>query len=295
MSPWIRAARPLAHANIAPPLIFGQALAHTLAGQFDPVIAFFVLLFGIFDHLYIVFANDVADWKADMENATYNRFSGGSRVVPDGLLTPNQLAIAALCAVGGMVAVCMYLVFVERRMFMVVACSAAVGLLWAYSFPPLRLSYRGGGEWLQGIGVGIVLPMIGYHAQSGALLGVPWLVLASGFLLGWAGNVLTSLPDTPSDRAASKRSFPVRRGEASARLHVLASIALAAVLGPLEAPSSVVARCIAVAAPISVLCRAVPLLRSAKSTNRPACERFVFFCGAAIVTAWLAWTILWVA
>jgi 1,4-dihydroxy-2-naphthoate octaprenyltransferase len=292
---WIRAARPLAHANIAPPLIFGQALAYSLEGDFDLGIALLVQLFGVFDHLYIVFANDAADWEADLRNDTFNRFSGGSRVVSDGLLTPRDLAFAAFYAILGMVAVSVYLVFVKWRMFMVLGCAAAVGLLWAYSFPPLRLSYRGRGEWLQGLGVGVVLPLIGYHAQAARLLGVPWPVLAGGMLLGWAGNLLTALPDAPSDARSGKRTFAVRHGERAARIAALAGVATAAVIVPMQADAPTWMRAVAMGVPLLPLAAALPLVGSAGATSPERCERFVFLGGGSIGAGWLGWSALWIA
>ena len=39
----------------------------------------------------------------------------------------------------------------------------------AYSFAPLRLNYRGGGEILEVVGVGILLPLTGYYIAAGSL------------------------------------------------------------------------------------------------------------------------------
>ncbi|MEM6732784.1 MAG: prenyltransferase, partial [Myxococcota bacterium] len=56
---WVRAARPPAQSNIAPSLILGQALAHQQTLIFSWEVFAWLLAFGIFDQLYIVFANDV--------------------------------------------------------------------------------------------------------------------------------------------------------------------------------------------------------------------------------------------
>jgi 1,4-dihydroxy-2-naphthoate polyprenyltransferase len=291
MNAWLKAARPLAHANIAPPLWFGQALAFAIHGTFDLGIFVWVAIFGVFDHLFIVFANDAADWRADLQNTTYNRFSGGSRVVPDGKLTPRDLAFAALVCVVGMAMVSVALVFRERRALMMVATSFAVGIFWAYSFAPLRLSYRGFGEWLQGLGVGVLLPLIGYYAQSGEFLSIPGTLVVAGFLLGWAGNLVTALPDTPSDRISEKRSFPVRRGQTVAARAAVIAIATASVLMAFEVGARGPSLMIAVALPpLLALLVAIRLLPHARAENHVACEHFVAASGGAIVLAWLSAT-----
>ena len=105
-SPWIQAARPMAQANIAIPLGFGQAVAFGLTGQFSLAVCAAVFVFGVLDQLYIVFANDVSDYASDKENESYNRFSGGSRVLGDGRLQPAELMRAAITSAVLMMVVC---------------------------------------------------------------------------------------------------------------------------------------------------------------------------------------------
>ena len=39
----------------------------------------------------------------------------------------------------------------------------------AYTLPPLRLNYRGGGELLEMLGVGLALPLYNVYLQAGAM------------------------------------------------------------------------------------------------------------------------------
>jgi 1,4-dihydroxy-2-naphthoate polyprenyltransferase len=289
---WIQASRPLAQINVAVPLIYGQALAYAASGVFRWKIAGLVALFGVFDQLFIVYANDVADFASDAHNATFNRYSGGSRVVPEGKLTPLDLARAATLAFLGMAAVSAYTVFHEQRPFMVVLAAIAAHLLWVYSFSPFRLSYRGQGEILQGIGLGIVLPIVGYYAQMGNLDGLRPVTLLPGFLLGYAGNVTTALPDAPSDAATGKRSYPVRRGEHAARRASLVVIAAAALATPLAAPQGGVLAWLAAAGLAgAVLSRNLPLLADADAKDGSRCERFVTNNGMAITGVLAVWIV----
>jgi 1,4-dihydroxy-2-naphthoate octaprenyltransferase len=232
---WIRAARPLAHANIAPPLLLGQALAVAQGAALDWLSFALAHGFGVLDHLVIVFTNDVADREGDALHSAPTIFSGGSRVLQEKLLRPAQLVGAALAAAAALVALSGVGVWLGRPLLPLFAV-AALGLLAAYSLPPLRLSYRGHGEILQGLGVGLVLPLLGFYLQAGSLAEAPWALFAPLVVFGFASNILTALPDVEADRAAEKRSWPVRRGEAKARRDAIVLLLVGLVLARQLAP-----------------------------------------------------------
>jgi 1,4-dihydroxy-2-naphthoate octaprenyltransferase len=208
----VRAARPLAQANIALPIAVGVAAA-TGEGHPLPQWALWACAaFSVLDQLMIVFANDYAD--RDTDTAARTLLSGGSGVLVDGSLSPAALRRAALlagCALLGLGA----LLF-PTRPWLLAACLSAIALLQLYSFAPARLSHRGGGEWLQGVGVGLVLPWVGYYLVTGDPR-APSAVLLPMLLFGAAGNVTTAMPDLDADHAAGKRSVPVWLGERRAR------------------------------------------------------------------------------
>ena len=93
MKSWIQAARPLAHVNIGVPLVLGQVAAWHVTGNFYWPWFAAALLWGVLDHLFVIFSNDVADHEADSGRRTL--LSGGSGVIPEGKLTPRQVARAA--------------------------------------------------------------------------------------------------------------------------------------------------------------------------------------------------------
>jgi 1,4-dihydroxy-2-naphthoate octaprenyltransferase len=105
-----------------------------------------------------------------------------------------------------------------------------LALLWAYSFPPLRLSYRGGGEWLQALGLGAVLPVLGYWAQAGTLAGWPLVLLPPLLAVNVAVAMATALPDEAGDRLAAKRTVVVAHGAPRASGRILGAL-LAGLVG----------------------------------------------------------------
>jgi len=292
MLAWIQAARPLAQVNIAIPLLFGEMLAFHATGQLDVGMLIAAHAFGVFDQLFIVFANDVADVEGDKLNETHNMFSGGSRVLPEGKLTRRALATAAAVCAGAMFLISAALTTVGHRPAMLAGWALAVVFLWAYSYAPLRLSYRGFGEITQGVGVGLVLPVMGWYLQVGHLDGLPWLALLPSVLLATASNISTALPDHAADTAVDKQTWPVRFGEARARKHSLQIIALGILLTPFVLPGLDRDSLLLVeAAPAVALIANTFLRHRADSSERRACTRFVFLNGTAINLALAAWCI----
>jgi 1,4-dihydroxy-2-naphthoate octaprenyltransferase len=292
---WLQAARPLAHANLAPGLVFGWALALHQGAAFDLGLIALVHLFGILDHLVIVFGNDVADEALDRGNEAPTPFSGGSRVLVEGKLSATALRRAALGAAVALLALSVAGAVLLDRVYLPAFALAALALLHGYSFPPLRASYRGFGEILQAVGVGMVLPLVGYSTLAGGLRAFPWEVLAPLVLIGFGGNILTALPDTPADRAGGKRSWPVRRGEARARQDALVLTGLAllfvAAVSPSQAPAVLAA---ALGLPVVLTLGALRYSARADSSRPAECLRFVFLAAAAGGLVPLLWGLaLW--
>lgn len=227
---WLKASRLLSQAYLFLPLLLGQLLAWRITGDWNWWVFVLVQAFGVFDQLYIVYANDVADEDTDRDNATATLYSGGSKVLVEGALSAAELLRAAWI-MAGLAMVCAALIGIVMGHWLPLPLAAlGIGLLWAYSFPPLRLSYRGGGELLQTLGLGAVLPLLAFSAQAGDLSGFPWLLFAVLLPLNLATAMATALPDAPSDARANKRTLVVIHGLAPARRFILVLAAGALVL-----------------------------------------------------------------
>jgi len=287
LAAWLRAARPLAHANIAPPILLGQGLAFAQSGRFDPVLAAVAFGFGALDHLAIVFANDYADREADALSDDRTPFSGGSRVLVDGLIAPSALRNAAIAAAVLLVAGAAVAGWQLDRPHLPGFAVVALLLLQAYSFAPLRLSYRGFGEVLQGLGVGVVLPLLGYYAQTGLLIRAPWDALAPLFLLAFTSNIVTALPDHEGDAKADKQTWPVRRGAARARRDAVifagVGVALVTQVGPAFDP---IWTGVIVGPPLLALAGALVVMRREDQTLR-----FVVLAAGAITLLHVTWSV----
>jgi 1,4-dihydroxy-2-naphthoate octaprenyltransferase len=171
------------------------------------------------------------DSGTDLAVAAEDRspFSGGKRVLVDGLLTRGEtVAVAAVCYVlggaGGLV-----IVFLREPKVLWLGV-AGMACAYFYHAPPVRLSYRGLGEAVVGICYGPLICCGTYLVQRGSVplpivaLSAPLGILIAGFL--W----INEFPDYRADLQAGKRTLVVRLGRRSASFVFIALIAAAFVL-----------------------------------------------------------------
>mgnify|MGYP002362979961 FL=1 len=210
---WVRASRPHSQANIALPIALGVAAALGTGAPIESWMLWACAAFSVIDQLFIVFANDYADRDTDSAERTW--VSGGSGVIVDGSLSPQHVRRAALAHLVGLLILA--LVLAGRRPWLIVACVSAILLMQLYSYKPVRLSHRGGGEWLQGAGIGLVLPWVGYYLVTGDPHS-PLTISLPMVLFGAAGNISTAVPDVENDRRVGKRTLPVAIGDVRARV-----------------------------------------------------------------------------
>ncbi len=138
-------------------------------------------------------------------------FSGGKRVMVDGLLTRAEtLAVAAACYAAAL-AVGLVIVFARNADAFWYAL-AGVLLALFYHAGPLRLAYRGLGELAVAIAYGPLICLGTYLVQRGGislaplLLSIPLGLLIAAFL--W----INEFPDYRADLAAGKRTLVVQLG-----------------------------------------------------------------------------------
>jgi 1,4-dihydroxy-2-naphthoate polyprenyltransferase len=201
------------------PFVAGAAIAHREGARISPLLALVALgaLFCVEVGKNAV--NDLYDFRSGADPgvrpAERTPFSGGKRVLVEGLLTERQVIVNAF--VGFALAFLLGLslgLAVDARLFALGAVAAAVSI--AYTAPPFKLSYRGLGELAVFVTYG-----------PGIVLGTEWLferritptaVWASLSLGALIADVLlvNELPDERADRGAGKRTWVVRLGRRGA-------------------------------------------------------------------------------
>lgn len=153
-------------------------------------------------------------------------FSGGRRVIVDGLLTRTETRnIAALTYAAGIGIGVIIAVFCDRRVLWIGLGGTA--LAWLYAGFPCRMAYRGLGELAVAVAYGPLICSGTYIVQRHALpLPVILLSLPVGLLIA-AFLWINEFPDYTADLAARKLNLVARLGRARAS-HWFAIILLAA-------------------------------------------------------------------
>jgi 1,4-dihydroxy-2-naphthoate octaprenyltransferase/chlorophyll synthase len=199
------------------PAALGQGIGVAATGELSWVALWVGLAFTVFDLLFVVFLNDVGDAKVDRIKREMFPDGCSPKTIPDGILGARALATAGLAAGAVAVAIAWAAELGLGRPGLGFGGLACLLLFVAYTFPPLRLNYRGGGELFEMIGVGLVLPWFHAYLQSGDPL-PPGLAVLPGFsLLALASAIASGLADEQSDARGGKTTYATARGNAVAR------------------------------------------------------------------------------
>ncbi|MEW5757281.1 MAG: prenyltransferase [Pseudomonadota bacterium] len=196
------------------PALMGIAAASFSGIDLNYAWAFLTVLGALLAHAGINVLNDYYDSLSGTDDLNQERiypFTGGSRFIQNGLLTPRQTAIygAALLGAAAVIGVVLMTVATPRLLWV-----GLLGLLigWAYSAPPLKLNSRGMGELCVGLGFGVLIPVGADVVQRATfdwlpvLIGVPYGLLITNLLY------INQFPDRRADEACGKHHWVVRLG-----------------------------------------------------------------------------------
>lgn len=214
------------------PFLSGVALAAMRGYRVDPGLLALSLVGLTAILLATYYSNEYFDYEGDLLNVRHNRFSGGTRVFPSGLL-PRQVGLYALAgslaALAAATAVYVPLYMSARPLLPLMALAGAVmGVL--YSGPPGRWAYRGLGEVMIAVAYGWLAVSSGYYAASGRLSWAATVLSIPASLTVFSLILVNELPDYEADVRVSKRNLVVRLGgPARARYLYSASMAASAV------------------------------------------------------------------
>jgi 1,4-dihydroxy-2-naphthoate octaprenyltransferase len=160
------------------------------------------------------YLSDWGDLEGDRMNMTSNPFSGGSKVLVEGLLPPwTSLVLGYGCL--GVAVIIGLAIFFRHQTGPWTLPLGAIGIFcgFFYSNRPFRWAYRGLGEILIGIcysglpiATGFYL-LTGFFTHQVLLLSIPVGLSIVNVIL------LNEFPDEEADRAAGKRNVLVRLGK----------------------------------------------------------------------------------
>lgn len=240
--------------------MLGLAVAAYDGVAFDPVAAGWTLLLALLVHAAVNVLNDYYDALNGTDAANQARlfpFTGGSRFIQNGVMTPAQTAIFGYALLLVSVLGGLWLAWQSGGGLLLIGMA---GLLigWAYSAEPFKLNARGWGEicvLLGFLGVVIGADYVQRHAFSWqpCMLGLPYALLVTNLLY------INQFPDREADAVSGKRHWVVRLPLAQA-VWVYPVLAMAACV-------AVVMLVLQSRLPALALWAALPILFSARATS----------------------------
>lgn len=215
---WLKAVRlPFLTATLVP-VVLGGAIAWHATGQFHWW-HFWLTLIGIsFLHFGTNMANDYFDHKTknDELNKTHTPFSGGSRVIQDGEISPERVLFAALLcfSLGSLIG--LYLSIVLKSMVILILGIIGVFFGFFYTASPLQIGYKGYGEFIVGLCFGPLVVFGSYVVQAGNFSLVSlWASFPVGLLITLV-LYINEFPDYEADKSVNKKTLVVQLGKEKA-------------------------------------------------------------------------------
>jgi 1,4-dihydroxy-2-naphthoate octaprenyltransferase len=197
------------------PVLLGTAMAWGMHGVFLWDIFILTLIVGACLHLGANISNDYFDHisTADDINVDFVRpFTGGSRMIQLGWLSPREVLLGSFVAYGVAVAIGLYLAF-TRDMLLIVFGLVGAASGFFYTAPPFRFVSRGFGEVFIGLKFGVLMVLGSYYIQVLTLAWEPVVASLSVALLITAVLYINEFPDAKADEAAGKLTIVVRLGK----------------------------------------------------------------------------------
>jgi 1,4-dihydroxy-2-naphthoate octaprenyltransferase len=154
-------------------------------------------------HLMTHYCNEYFDFEADRANPAPTAWTGGSRVLVDGLLSPQVALGTAFVLMFTAVALAVGLPSSAARWIAL----ATVVVAWFYTAPPVQLNYRGLGELSVATVLHVLCPALAFRLQAGRLGWTLALVLFPGFVLQLVRMMAMNLLDYDGDRLVGKRTL----------------------------------------------------------------------------------------
>lgn len=214
---WIYALKPASWPKLLVPALFGQVLGASQTGGLDVRAMGWGIGFTVLGLGFIVLLNDWGD--RDVDAIKREMFPDGCspKTIPDRIIDARAVGIAGLLFGGGALLVAEGAELTLGRSAAFEAGLLCMLVFVAYTLPPIRLNYRGGGELLEMFGVGMALPLYNAYLQGGAIAPRAWPWVAGFSVLSLASGIASGLSDEESDRAGGKRTFASLYGNAAAR------------------------------------------------------------------------------
>ncbi|MBI2906126.1 MAG: 1,4-dihydroxy-2-naphthoate octaprenyltransferase [Chloroflexi bacterium] len=200
------------------PVVLGTAVAGLMTGAFLWHLFLLTLVAGLFIQAGTNVINDYFDHRNgndDLNREFVRPFSGGSRAIQLGLLSPLEMLGGALLFLAIASIIGVYLALDRGPLIFLLGVIGLVSGVF-YTGKPFNFASRGVGELLVGVNFGVLMTLGAYYVQAQTVSWIPVVAAIPVSLLIAAVLYVNELPDFNADRAVGKDTVAVRLGRARA-------------------------------------------------------------------------------
>ena len=216
-------------AKIFVPTALGAMVGYLIKEELPPGTLFLASLIALSCIISIVFINDLADEKVDKIKRQMFPKDSSPKTLPDKLLSKNLVFFLAFISSLALIGVGAFIEFSCNRPYFTLMTGLMLLANFSYSLWPIKLNYRFGGEFLEGLGVGVGLPYSIAYLGSGLLWHPSYLFFVGFFFLALTSAFCSGVCDVASDKRGCKKTFSVLLGNKITLYLILLSLIAAAV------------------------------------------------------------------
>jgi 1,4-dihydroxy-2-naphthoate octaprenyltransferase len=196
------------------PILYGLgATIATFHGEDFNIYYFFLGQITVWTtHMMTHFYNEYYDLDSDKINKNPSPWTGGSRILPKGILSPQISMRSALLTTIISFGLSLLMPSFNSQLI----CWVALILSWGYSAPPLAFCRRGMGELITAIVLNFLTPLLGFILQNGNLYpgrtNIFLLILLPLAIIEYVRMMVMNMPDRDCDAAVGKDTLIVKIG-----------------------------------------------------------------------------------
>lgn len=230
--PFLKMIRAPFLSSILSPLFIGTLLAVSITGHFEIINFIFVIIMGIGLHIATNVYNDIYDTLqgTDTINVNRNEFSGGSGVLLENkALFPYMYRIARVALLVALLASVALMLVVDPSLRAHVAVLYLLSAFFSkyYTARPVKLAYRGWGEFFVWLAFGPMATLIAAVSQNVAFHPIIVTAMPVTGISTLSILLIGEMIDLDADRGAGKWGVAVRLGnKTTAYIYVIVQILL---------------------------------------------------------------------
>lgn len=213
---WLRAVRVRFLLSSAISVALGGAVSWQVTGRADPADILLIAAGVLALHASVDLLNDYRDYKRGIDkDAPRTKMSGGTGVLPEGLLRPESVNRAGLLCLCAGTSIGAYYIYAHGVVVAIILGFAVVSIY----FYSTRIVDWGLGEFFVGV-KGSMIVLGTYYIQAGNLGFEAALAGAAAGSLSALVLFIASFPDHDADKAGGRRTLVIRCGpRRAARLY----------------------------------------------------------------------------